>query len=578
MYDILNKMKLLEGKGSKPDFLDLDKDGNKTEPMKKAAKKVSKSVEKEVKEAEIPKHLQGAKKSDIPAFKRKPLTLQDLEDEQDRVMSHPDTLKKINRGEPLAGKAVKEADMEEGNDFTGARQAAIKAGKPTFRVDGTTYRVTGDTSDEKSMEEALDMNLLKAAQKRAAEKPGPRDAESDRNIHKKYGHRSDRDDEGGADDDYDEWGNFKGKKKAAHVVPGEKRGRGRPKGTGKSIGAKGPSGKSKLLTRESDLEEDRDLEVDAGEFDREGDMAKEQLHTIEAAAKELHDLLSDDQNLPEWVQSKITKAMDYIDTARDYMLSHEAESDEELVPERKLSSSEKEEREDIVKGMKKNKGDFKKRYGKRGEEVMYATATKMAKERGPGNPDRKKKKEEVEETTVAGSVATAPTSGKAKGIFGKGVYEGQVHESYNKKLQSLLTESVNVSANMGVDDQGQPHKTITVTANDEAAEALAQLLGLAGMQKSYQSVCPACGQEPCGCEHDEIDEELANSAHNTDYSDTDTMVNTLSGGLNGRKSTGQTTLPVINRDPRRQGVEGAAEEIREQQESRLWEIYTRYSK
>jgi hypothetical protein len=31
--------------------------------------------------------------------------------------------------------------------------------------------------------------------------------------------------------------------------------------------------------------------------------------------------------------------------------------------------------------MKTNKGDFEKRYPGRGEEVMYATATKRAKER-----------------------------------------------------------------------------------------------------------------------------------------------------------------------------------------------------
>jgi len=31
-----------------------------------------------------------------------------------------------------------------------------------------------------------------------------------------------------------------------------------------------------------------------------------------------------------------------------------------------------------VKGMKKNKSDFKKRYGKDAKSVMYATANKMA--------------------------------------------------------------------------------------------------------------------------------------------------------------------------------------------------------
>jgi hypothetical protein len=47
--------------------------------------------------------------------------------------------------------------------------------------------------------------------------------------------------------------------------------------------------------------------------------------------------------------------------------------------ERKLKKAEMNKREKYVKGMKKVKGDFEKRYPGRGEEVMYATATKMAK-------------------------------------------------------------------------------------------------------------------------------------------------------------------------------------------------------
>lgn len=61
--------------------------------------------------------------------------------------------------------------------------------------------------------------------------------------------------------------------------------------------------------------------VDAGEYDREGEMAKNQLRVINDAAKELYAMLEADDNLPEWVQKKITLSMDYIDTARDYMKS-----------------------------------------------------------------------------------------------------------------------------------------------------------------------------------------------------------------------------------------------------------------
>lgn len=50
-----------------------------------------------------------------------------------------------------------------------------------------------------------------------------------------------------------------------------------------------------------------------------------------------------------------------------------------MLAERTLSPSEIKKREKYAKGMKKVKPDFEKRYGDRGEEVMYATATKMAK-------------------------------------------------------------------------------------------------------------------------------------------------------------------------------------------------------
>ena len=62
-----------------------------------------------------------------------------------------------------------------------------------------------------------------------------------------------------------------------------------------------------------------DLSQDPGEYDQEGEMAKQDLITAADAANELRSILTSDENLPEWVQAKITKAVDYLDTARDYM-------------------------------------------------------------------------------------------------------------------------------------------------------------------------------------------------------------------------------------------------------------------
>ena len=65
---------------------------------------------------------------------------------------------------------------------------------------------------------------------------------------------------------------------------------------------------------------------DPNEYDNEGEMAKSQLRTVMSAAEDLMNLLDDEDNLPEWAQGKITKAVDYLDSVRDYMTS-EAQDD-----------------------------------------------------------------------------------------------------------------------------------------------------------------------------------------------------------------------------------------------------------
>ena len=65
---------------------------------------------------------------------------------------------------------------------------------------------------------------------------------------------------------------------------------------------------------------------DAREYDYEGDMATSQLRSLIFNAEDLIDLLDDNTNLPEWVQSKITLAEDYISTAANYLRGELTES------------------------------------------------------------------------------------------------------------------------------------------------------------------------------------------------------------------------------------------------------------
>jgi len=76
------------------------------------------------------------------------------------------------------------------------------------------------------------------------------------------------------------------------------------------------------------VEEKKD-KYDEGEYDQEGDMAKSDLRSIMANAKELHDMIDDADNLPEWCQNKITLAEDYISTVANYLT---AEMNEGAIP------------------------------------------------------------------------------------------------------------------------------------------------------------------------------------------------------------------------------------------------------
>ena len=85
--------------------------------------------------------------------------------------------------------------------------------------------------------------------------------------------------------------------------------------------------------------------------------------------------LSDEEDLPTWWTNKVAVAVDNLDGMADYL-----DTQVEAVLERKMTAAEIDKREKIVLSLKKQKDDFKKRYGDEWKDVMYATATKMAME------------------------------------------------------------------------------------------------------------------------------------------------------------------------------------------------------
>ncbi len=689
-----------EAKKAKPDFLDVDGDGDKKEPFKKAVADKGRG-KKAVKE-----NLRLVRETALGDRSLRVYHDREYREYHVCVLEGDAVVSRQFAGSTAEATALVRSIVSEARGMKVAWPGSAEY-KEKFGQDRESFRKKHAPSVMKSpagREELAKLDTEYEAGK------------------KSYG----RDEEGD-----DEEGDKKTK------PAGEKRGRGRPKGSRRAIGAKGPSGKSKLLTRE---------DYDADEYDEEGEMAQSQSRTIADAAAELESMLDADENLPEWVQKKISLAQEYIDSARDYLAANRPEdSDEEMpLPEgstgdysakkaragrdigkpgknfAKIAKSAGErygskERGEKVAGAvlaklrakeDVNEADMdesalqaylgKKKYGKAGMSALQqagregaskekmanlraqhdklkegdrpsikTTSTgftaaapsgkqlsvtmpadrglrpgdvkvkeqevsekavskaqraaagiaraaqkgeipqselrgaskemakmpagelkKFAKTKEKGLPE-KKTEEAVEETTTAGSVATAPAEGgkKSKGgiQFGKGIYEAQLAESFDAELDRVVSEGTTITINSP--DSGEASVSINGTGDD--AMALANLLKMAGLFSAggYQNACSSCGQMHEGdCRV--MEEDLANSADNTETMSTDYMVNGLSGGLNGPKqqvnpnnmgdnplampSLGTKASPNLN-------LGAIAEQVERDAEDRLLDLYRKIS-
>jgi hypothetical protein len=320
------------------------------------------------------------------------------------------------------------------------------------------------------------------------------------------------------------------------TASGEKRGRGRPKGTKQSIGAKGPSGKSKLMTKEGEV----DIR-DQGEYDQEGDMAKDDIKTIVRHAQALSKVLGDNDNLPEWVQSKLAKIEGMMISIDEYMQNQAGDNGEEEPIAEKAVSKQQQKFMGMAHAMQK--GEKVKGASKELKKVAQTMKPKdtedFAKTKHKGLPDKvksKKKEESVEESDTA----AAPKSGGMG--FGKGIYD-----SMNRELENMIAESMNIN----MSDSTEGDRSLTVTATDEDAMRLAVILksaGLGGQGRELQSdeSCSTCGMPDCGCGdvQEAVDENAPDWPTNTETSD-DALQ--YAGGLNKPKTDvagdGQTTIP-----------------------------------
>ena len=365
---------------------------------------------------------------------------------------------------------------------------------------------------------------------------------------------------------------------------GEKRGRGRPKGADKGperVTSKATKHKGGRKTNENDL----DI-TDRGEYDQEGDMAKDSIKTVVRHAQALEKILGDNDNLPEWVQSKLAKIESMMTAVDDYMQNQE--DDEMAMGEEKTSTRDTRAERAGRKVAKDIEYDEKKKDGihgkKRGSEDARAEKAGKKVAKDIEYDEKKDKPKKVKEQ--GGTDTPTASSGFS---YGQGIYD-----SMNRELESMISESMNISMSMNTDATGGPSRSVTVTATDDDAMKLGELLKNAGLGGDHdmggqvpgaeievhgaedvadqirQAVDSGHGQQDCGCET--VDEAYGDdvvSQNSPDYpTNTETAQDSFeySGGLNGPKSTGQTTIPVIASQEDRQHTYENDQELRRMME------------
>jgi hypothetical protein len=620
MHDILARFSLLESKGSKPDFLDINKDGDRKEPMKKAAKEVDEAIE-EGNDIQEPRHPQALDYQSGPEDDeqyRAHHGLDDLDRRRERKLRATD-YKTLDRLERQAVNRAKQIDEEpnEGNEFSGELAKAKATGAKEFKVDGRTYPVkesvksgirlikehtVGDRSVKIYHDDAYDeftvcmtqgesvtrvfaedqvqaLAAVKTWLSEGRNDPSPLDDPLTR-FRKKHAPSVMRDPKGreelskldteygerkktaygrGEDEDEDEEGAKKDK------PAGEKRGRGRPR---KYSADKPRQERVTARSRKKDrtswsadrkkMREDGILEdYDEDEYDEEGEMAMSQARTIEDAAEELQSILDADENLPEWVQKKISMAKEYIDTARDYLKANRPEDDMAMAEASTGDYSAKKARagKDIGKPGKqfakiaKSAGE---RYGskERGEKVAGAVLAKLRAKEGAGEEleekavskaQRKaagiayaarkgeipkselrgaskemakmaggelkkfaktkekdlpaKKEESVEETTTAGNVATAGDAPKSnKGGMQFG--KGVYEARLAEEFRKAMESVVTENLDVSVNANADGTNTVSVTGKNVEPDVLMDLLTMAGMAGQRQEVYMPVDSEP----------------------------------------------------------------------------------
>lgn len=221
---------------------------------------------------------------------------------------------------------------------------------------------------------------------------------------------------------------------------------------------------------------DKDLREakDSREYGYEGEMVMSQLKGIISHAEQMHNMLKPDTDLPEWVQSKVTLAYDYMQTAADYMAT---EMKEEVNVDKYADSLIKRDKQNLSKrhvvhaarvagvDHKKLMAAVNQKVGRIKEEVAHSVHVKTYDSQGEKQMNSPEFKKHVE--AHGGKLDYASDKGAAF-KFNSASHAAAFHRGVQSKFRELDSEhdvheevAVNAAgagnvAGLGVGPQGEP--------------------------------------------------------------------------------------------------------------------------
>jgi hypothetical protein len=324
----------------------------------------------------------------------------------------------------------------------------------------------------------------------------------------------------------------------------EKRSRGRPKGA--------PKAPERVTAKATKHKGGRKMAKEGSDHGQ-AQQIYDDLADIRAAAKQAQRGGEFPQGFASRLESVLYAAMTLIKNQQ----SDGAQVREEEIDEKAVSKKQQKFM-GMVHAAQKGEKPASKEVAKTAKSMGKKDAEDFASTKHKGLPEKApKKKEKTEE--AGGSGTPTASSGFS---YGKGIYDSMNHDLEEMIAESMsrLDATLNESMSINMSNSTEGGKSLTITASDDDAVKLAELLknaGLGGDSEDYRDGVykPSCGDQ-------EIDEVSMNEP---DYPTNTETGNALeySGGLNGPKSTGQSTLTgggIPNLDADRQHSYAEAEE------------------